>query len=284
MAIVYLPDPRKCIPSADGSSYSLYVINRILSLTMALVIIVVFVILVIIDLVLNRRVLKSQAFKQFFQKDDPYFFRMETVLYGGTVVWVLFFGLASFTCSVALASGSSSERSLLLMQYFLDIAPDFFLVGIMTLFPLIITIYRWWKNHDIPRVKNQGILEEVLHDPEIHRRLKQFAEAEWSIENLLLYDDIREYEEFPTISCAERIINTYMSADAPLETNIPGRCLREVRELMKEPEHDQHLFDSTKNQVILNLTDTYSRFIFSEEYVEYKKRVDLKTDLINTIE
>eukprot|EP01080_Neovahlkampfia_damariscottae_P008649 gene8649-596_t len=122
-----------------------------------------------------------------------------------------------------------------------------------------------------------------------------FSETEWSLENLLIYEDILKYEkllpnerrEFATL-----IYNTYMNGEASkLEVNLPGKISRELKDKIDDldVELKSDLFDDIIYVAKDNLEDTFARFIISDEYLNLTKKLefirseaDLKSEEIHS--
>lgn len=73
---------------------------------------------------------------------------------------------------------------------------------------------------------------------------------------------------------ARQIYEMYMNgAKSQLEVNIPGSYCVKVKEKMETSQVVKTLFDDVENALIVNISDTYSRFIFTEEYNMISKEI-----------
>lgn len=72
---------------------------------------------------------------------------------------------------------------------------------------------------------------------------------------------------------AQRIYNTYLAVNAPLELNISRDVAREVEKVLKDKEQEvtTKLFDKVMSTVCINLSDTMIRFKETPEFTTFVK-------------
>jgi hypothetical protein len=129
----------------------------------------------------------------------------------------------------------------------------------MTFFELIRGCFR--------KKTNQGI-ESYFKDPEVEKMFVKFCETEYSLENILCYQDIREFKK--SLKDPMLIYHRYLNGSSSvMEVNVPRRQCHDIDEKLKSGQFDAHLFDSIEGTVITNMIDTLSRFVFDGSYVKY---------------
>lgn len=255
-----------------------FLINRFVNLGILIVFSILFAIISCIDPYLNcsRTGTWKERTKKFFLKDDPFCFRLEVAFY---YAFAPINGILIFIVSILflINTGGGTTVSVIVM----DLFPNFILMLIIVWFPLTITITKYLKEK-FQKYKGSSSDEVTmtLKNPELHDLLKEFAKSEWSVENVLVYDDIVEYEKEISKEKASNIIYQYLTSGAPLQVNLPKREIDPIIEKMNKDEIDIHLFEGIKQTLIQNLMDTYSRFIYSSDYESYITKVQTMNKMI----
>jgi hypothetical protein len=131
--------------------------------------------------------------------------------------------------------------------------------------------------------------EQTIHllmgHPRTHDMMRDFAIKELSLENVLIYDDIKRYMIFEDLEQrkihAKLIINMYLLPNSQYQVNLDKKrvdpVLRAFQAHEKEPEKNplpQTLFDDIQKSVIENLLDTYDRFFFYTPFQNYIKKAN----------
>jgi hypothetical protein len=247
----------------------------------------------IIDTLLN---LKTFLFKPktFWIKSDPFRIRIQQLF--------IFFILISYSISfvnyilvplrVQLYNSSGQMEKLIIyaidliyfatatiMKYCLTL----FEFSYFCLFVLILTIGQRAKNSFFPtKVVKMGFLEEFLNHEILYNSFSNFCENEWSVENLLCYNDIKIYPNLKMNerhSHVQRMIKLYFNGTlSELEVNLSSRLCAALIEDVKVNNFSDDLFGEISKTVQLNLSDTYSRFIVSKEYLSIIKTIELVED------
>jgi hypothetical protein len=112
--------------------------------------------------------------------------------------------------------------------------------------------------------------------------LIKYCEAEFSVENARAYDDLCKYKDVKDpeekLKLANHIYNAYVgSSSSLLLVNSSQSCRSNITEKMLKLPNDnasalETLFDDFEVEVRSNLQDTFSRFMYSEQYAMYKRK------------
>jgi hypothetical protein len=137
------------------------------------------------------------------------------------------------------------------------------------LFPLVLTIINIFVGLCRPR-SNTDDLILILVDPEQKRLFTEFCKSEYSVENIMCYHDLKEYEAKPSEEIAARIYDTYLKGEASvMEINIDLKTCRQVHRKIVEKDFSVDLFSIVMRNLMQNMADSYSRFRFSPGFVKY---------------
>ena len=134
------------------------------------------------------------------------------------------------------------------------------------------------KSHD---------LIEFLADDMSRYYLKAFATLEFSVENLLVYEEVekfkslrksKSYDPIVELEMAKHILNHYLLEGAYMQINIPVKlaltCKEAIEKAEEKKEQDEkfsEIFDDIVTDVRNNcIADTFSRFIVSKYKFEYE--------------
>eukprot|EP01080_Neovahlkampfia_damariscottae_P006851 gene6851-11012_t len=151
---------------------------------------------------------------------------------------------------------------------------------------LVITIFQTVKHSIQSKIneKNEAQNPNRIHlTPEMIFAEKtlldiflKFATLEWSSENIYFVLDVMEYKKLKDLKAkrhnAFQIKENYFIPNvSPLQVNVTGKNLKPCLKMMDENDFTNELFDAVQEEVEVNICDTISRFIISDEYKEYKK-------------
>ncbi|EFC39850.1 B-lectin domain-containing protein [Naegleria gruberi] len=163
--------------------------------------------------------------------------------------------------------------------------------------------------------QNEEIMNQELYNTleseEGYELFANFCEKEFSSENLFLFSDIKASPDVASgenlgglLFFAERIYEKYIKTGAEMEVNIPSKsrtAFVQLYEKCKKVETNSSLelldsnslaksgietnivkdcFDLMMRQVVMNLGDTFSRFVFTPEYVNFKAVRDVQMQII----
>lgn len=112
----------------------------------------------------------------------------------------------------------------------------------------------------------------------------EYAKTEFALENVSCYYDIKSYQEEldpkRRQNLAYNIVKLYLNgANSELEVNIPLKYLHPALESIQNGDFNDSLFDQILDQVLVNISDTYHRFIISDMYKKLIKVDSLFDDI-----
>ena len=143
----------------------------------------------------------------------------------------------------------------------------------------------------IRTTKYDSEFEALINDKKGKEIFKKYAKAEWSLENILFYEDVQNYLKSPTVKYASRrgreILKNYIEYGAPLEVNFSADVRKHLMNKLKnfDQHSDQYLFifDKSLEEVKRNMRDTYNRIPTSEfkSWISLKIKKDVDLSSIN---
>jgi hypothetical protein len=260
--------------------------NYLNILVMASVIVITFLILVV-DFLLIVKDLINCRLKKIFILSDPFYMRIQQ--------WVGLFICIVFSMNMLLQVGiyivafyflkeSMDYIDLMNIIYYVAIisfsfcfyAFFFYLVGIvilLTLFNKFSAQIQEWKGIKINQDSKKIFIGECLTHPELKEMFKKFIDSEWSSENYLLYYDIKAFEQMTgheQEQMASRMFNFYLNGEnSELEVNLSQTVSSQIRYLIQNQLISSDMFSNVLKGVEENLSDTYSRFIASNEFKNF---------------
>lgn len=151
---------------------------------------------------------------------------------------------------------------------------------------LIITIY---KNLYGMRKQSHNKLDVIFSNinGEIAKMFKKYCEREWSVENFMCMEAITKYQNAKTSErgkLGEFIVALYLNHQSQFEVNIPNSTRNKTKQALISGEHNDDTLSDLKDEITRNLNDTYSRFLYCKEYVEYmhlQESIESKKKIIN---
>eukprot|EP01080_Neovahlkampfia_damariscottae_P007988 gene7988-12453_t len=228
-------------------------------------------------------------FKDFFQNsrkfwitNDPFRFRTQifTLTFAVVIYFSRFFFILYQTSNIknqtTLSCLSSEFRTLdIVLGTLSRIAIIFYFSGFILFYTLFQKLYNTLKFRG-KRIDFQlDTIEEVFQNEEIFNIFYGFIKNEYSLENIFLYQDIKKYENLESInerkSFGMEIFMKYLNGQSSeLEANVSGSVIKKVSDLISSNNFEVDLFDQVLICAKENLTDSYSRFIISEKFENYK--------------
>ena len=165
--------------------------------------------------------------------------------------------------------------------------PDGLLILVVFGFPLTLTIFKFISNlirkSNSKEIDIEG-MEFLLNDDEGYKIFFEFAQNEWSIENIKFWSAVEEWKKHNTKERALEIYDGYLNgALSPLEINVPKKECVEVWKIMSESNEEKlplNLFDQLSCSVKTNLADTYSRLIITDEFSIFVKKYKFQEKLL----
>jgi len=137
--------------------------------------------------------------------------------------------------------------------------------------------------------KNPLALISILEDPEGLELFETYCKHEFSIENVLFYKNVLEYnncvEPSKRKQIAVQIVNDFLRANSACEINIEDKVKLSIAKIVDTSDEEgstltPNLFSKALTEVINTLqSDTYIRFAISEIFKPYKNKVEAKKAL-----
>jgi hypothetical protein len=193
---------------------------------------------------------------------DPYYFRVQIAMF-------LPFMLFSISVDIFTLSKSFEYKSIV-ESHDTVVILNTIVIGILfiidVVFPIIVTMIRLGVHLIKKKDSSKESMEALISRPDIAPLFIAFCEKEYSMENILCYNDILAYKD-ANMDKAKGIYDTYLQGKgAVMEVNIPTRVAAAVFERIQKNEIDSTLFDHVKRDIVTNLSDTWSRYVTSQEY------------------
>jgi hypothetical protein len=101
---------------------------------------------------------------------------------------------------------------------------------------------------------------DILKDPILRASFAAFAKNEWSLENLLVWDDIQSFKKSPSRKKAQRIYKTYLTDDSPRQVNTDRSKVKPIETALDKGNVDADTFKEIEKDAQQNMSDTYSRW------------------------
>jgi hypothetical protein len=195
-------------------------------------------------------------------KIDVFWFRFEFYVFG-TIT--LFFFILDFVLKLVLTVN---------YWWVPAITTSLFLVSLWVMqtgFISVVTIYKMIAQRCVKNTDSDfETLQKLLHDAYGHELLLEYAMAEFSAENIAIWDDIQKFKASPSLGQAKAIFLSYLNgADSELEVNVSSQECHRVRTEVYDDIFSPDMFDIVESAVIANLSDTTSRFLLTGAYTQF---------------
>jgi hypothetical protein len=122
---------------------------------------------------------------------------------------------------------------------------------------------------------------EVLKDDSCRKFLKSFATREYSVENIIFYEEVKKFQKMnqeERKKTSKLMVDFFFDPDSIYEINTTKKMKDDVE--LNVEESPVELFDEILKDIVMNtISNTYDRFIFSDLYkemVEPKKSSKVK--------
>lgn len=111
---------------------------------------------------------------------------------------------------------------------------------------------------------------------------KRIFKIEYSIENLWCYRDIQKFNENPIETLSQEIYENYLNqSSSPFEINISRNFYEEIQQKIENGlGKDETLFKELEMNIIVNLTDSFSRFQETLSYKQLKFKLITQNNLL----
>ncbi|KAL0489804.1 regulator of G-protein signaling [Acrasis kona] len=225
---------------------------------------------------------KNRSLRKIFLDDDTQRIRLEA----------FFMSIAVLGYMVADIIASSLPSNVVPYKELIYCLTSFFLWEIPSLIamPGVVFVATVIQNKNFKTGNGGPVVPEpcaesvlfVLSEPFLHEMLKNFAVKEFSVENVIAYDDIMlfksEIEVDRRMELCSFIFETYLKNNAISPINVSmvhvSEAWKRVEEHFKVAEEfplPEDLFDKIRSVIVVNLVDTYARFKKYPPYIEYMK-------------
>lgn len=221
-------------------------------------------ILFILDFITNfQDIVKFRCSKLW--KDDIFYFRIEIF---GLVIGI---ALPFFVFRLIMDAAFPNPLSMAIFSSFSYYILYFGQFGFILIITMIATIKSAFSKN-----KLNDEIKVYLLDEEFHKNFKNFADIEFSGENLSCYDDTIEYSNIKDpkkkLEFLQKLHSRYLNGiRSELEVNVTKDISLQIKDAIESNNLPENLLEPLQKLLILNLSDTYSRFIFSKEYKNWVK-------------
>jgi hypothetical protein len=233
------------------------------------------------DVIMNFKLIFSPRFYHYFWTRDPHIYRIQM-----------------FACCVYLLYAGATEITIISVSSVLIIwVPNFEAIAILTtislwilllidvIFPLTITFKRWiYSILFYKKVVTGDLTMTILHTMETHNMLLKFAKNEFSMENLLCWDDMQIFKKTKSKKIFDNMFLKYFTDNSVMQINLPSAVVVDLKKKHKAIQGDvceDTLLDPVERVILENLGDTISRFIFSPPYLQWRKTREAERELLD---
>ncbi|KAL9658012.1 hypothetical protein ABK040_012252 [Willaertia magna] len=242
----------------------------------------------------NKKLIRNNEnyqniFKNFFIHNDTLLFRSEACIF----LFGLIFFIISFCIGFSLLTKEDSQKGQLsevILAF--DLIRTILWIALFGGYSVCVLIYKRCKSKkDKTQIKDvkkdNDELSYILKQPEIFSLFKQYAKQEFSLENIYAFVDLEYIKELrdnknqlDTIwNELERFKIKYLESNATMELNVSFELKKRVNLFMNERKDVNGLIEEIESALVINLGDTYSRFIETEEYLLIEKTSELKEQI-----
>lgn len=248
-------------------------IVRIINIFLELIVMLLNLFVLIFDFI--RNIILSKSLRLF--KKDTLYFRLEFYIIENIAnfIFVIFIIISHILLYVKSSINSSFTfiNIMLTLAYQSIIFKNVLLVVFLTIYNLLKT-----NNTEINK------MIKLLNNETAKTYFIEYSKSEFSLENASSYYDIKSYQEELDFSRREKMaidmFNLYFNGNnSELEVNIPNKFIDTLIENIKKKDFNNQLFDDILDQVLVNISDTYNRFIISDMYKKLIKVDSLFGDI-----
>jgi len=217
-----------------------------------------------------------------FITNDKLCFRREMIIY--------FLAMLSFIVSYALGfstfGATNTTNVLVLNGVGLAFGTIFNVLLIITFGGFVTVISLIQSKHTSEPVSE---IERIIHNPSLCELFEQFSKLEFSIENIIMLKKVNQALESianNTISPNELTIELqnwqadHFESNSPMEVNLPADTRNCLLQLVKSAKLDlknaSTILQDLKQDVLMNVNDTFSRFMDSVGYQQVSDMIELK--------
>ena len=217
---------------------------------------------------------KENGFKPklYFGLDDPFRFRIEIFI---DLIFLFFahvLSLSTFVLNfitqrttVDPVTTVRGEIGGVLLSIFL-IGIEWFILLAMGGLALILSMISAIKRKFEP-VIYESEFDAFINTKEGKLIFKKYAKKEWSLENILFYEEIEKYKKIKSLKFAKKraqeLLENYIEAGSALEVNMSGEIRRltkkRIQNFKDHKNEFKEIFDEAIKETKRNMRDTYAR-------------------------
>eukprot|EP01080_Neovahlkampfia_damariscottae_P006368 gene6368-10375_t len=296
--IAIIPSHLTC---STGKSFTIYALHLIVNIAFGIVLFTIGVFDVISNIIRYIRDVKRKTYKKnawikllklqttdFYFTSDPYFFRLEQIVAFSIFILYFLFEMINFN---VLIFGTENAFYFYFGKFFSTIGRSFVtycFAFCQALLPLIVTILvllfktiKSFFNRNRPIVTLDA-LDRHLVDEQFFDIFLEFAQSEWSQENVLCYRDIQKFNRATKDKKADLAFNIYYiylnGQNSPAEINIDSKTCAELYHQINDEscKFDSETFSLIMKAVRINIADTWSRFCLTDIFAKYEKNSEFQ--------
>ncbi|EFC41538.1 predicted protein [Naegleria gruberi] len=254
-------------------------------------------------LTLKDKKLVINPIKNYLIVNDNLAFRKEFIFFFTSIIFfIITYGLG-FSLLVASNQGLSAAQIAFELLYNIMLIMSFGgLVSLVSIYELVKSKisgkHTKMKEESILEEDNQ--LNEILKNPTLCEIFKQFAKTEHSLENVIFWTKLAPVFESinngntpaTTELCKhfEEWKATFIENNSPMELNISHNTKKSFHKIFESVRNNQQNDKEIKEvlsdlycAIIMNIDDTFSRFVLSDSYESMNKKIELKENLGSTL-
>eukprot|EP01080_Neovahlkampfia_damariscottae_P003294 gene3294-5735_t len=226
------------------------------------------------DIIANIKTWLRCQLLDFFIRKDPFLFRSE-------LLFVNFF-IPLYCLNIFYFYYEYSE-----VYFYMNSVLLYWLYWIQILFILTITVLK--KISKLFCSRNRSAISEdeiewVMSIPELKEMFINFSRKEWSLENILIYEDLLKFKKISSkkqkLEYANIIFDRYLAVNSHFEVNVDEDLRYKVFQKIEFSEIDSSLFDEIQIALQLNLLDTLSRLKEENHYKRFEYNYKIEKDLL----
>eukprot|EP01080_Neovahlkampfia_damariscottae_P002022 gene2022-1529_t len=224
------------------------------------------------------------SIKKFYFEDDPYGFRIEQLV--GFVVLAVMVFLVTFQMiglyAAVFTFGTTQSDLPQGIVIFRSIGLSFIQIFTVTAFSavgLVLAIISWIKMKFFQKKVYDSEFDAFVSTKSGKDIFKKYAKIEWSLENILFFEEIGKYEKIPSKKHAQRrskeIVQNYIMTGSPLEVNLSHdvrkNTMKKVDNFDEYKEVYQSIFNDALKETKRNMRDTFTRISVTKDYLIWKE-------------
>eukprot|EP01080_Neovahlkampfia_damariscottae_P010572 gene10572-3091_t len=238
--------------------------------------------LIIIDYILNSKIFFCNP-KKFWIDSDPFLYRIQQLILIPIailfIVYEIFISPDFWKVDACCLSNRYFTLRVIVKSLIL-----YFIIFYFSGFLLLVTYYKKIKkllktnkkSNEFQNLILDDTIDSIFKNPTKLKMFKSFAEKEFSLENIFLYEQIKIFEELENEQRREKanlLFSKFLNgANSELEVNVAGNQTKDIMKHLNDESYfiDKEFFSDILHSIKENLSDTYSRFQLTEEYEHFR--------------